>query len=687
MTTTSCCATDAQPDRDERAAPARGPRQALPMTGHTLGSRSAQTCHFRCADACLSPMPSTSTAPRFADLAERAIGRRALLGGLGAAVVVGAALAPRDAQAAGRSRAVTAASAPGAFAPAGAMAGFAPVGPIAADVDDLVVPQGWEWHSIIAWGDAVERDAPAFDLDAQTPEAQAKQFGYNCDFLTVVPLGRGGNRALLVANHEYTNENIMYPGYTDDASLTVEQRMTSMAAHGMSVVEVRRDGVGAPWRVVPGRYGRRLTASGTPFRLTGPVAGSDLVKTSEDPTGTAVIGTLNNCAGGTTPWGTVLSGEENFQGYFKNSDRLDARNGVYGISNTGRGWELGQARFDTASEPNEVNRFGWIVELNPYDPFSTPRKHTAMGRFRHEGADASIAPDGRVVCYMGDDQADQHLYKFVSRDRVGQRPRQGREYDVLEHGDLYTARFAVEGDPSSTYDGTGEWVPLTRGGRSAVPGMSLEEVLTFTRTAAAAVGATPMDRPEDVERNPVTGRVYMACTNSSRRPAPGAANPRALNRYGHVVELTEDGDQTATTFTWSLPVVCGDPDDPSTYFSGLPASEVMPIACPDNVAFDSYGGLWVSTDGQPGSLQLNDALHHVTTDGPDRGKVTTFLTVPVGAETCGPVVDAVEGSVMVCVQHPGEVDGASIDNQVSRFPYDGMVRTPRPGVVQALKRR
>jgi len=613
----------------ETGAPAapKGSRLSLPMLGHTRGSRSAQTCHFRCGDACLTESRSASTALPFEHLAQQAIARRSVLAGLGAAVVAGGALSPQDARAAGRgSRAAAAASAPGAMAPAGMMAGFAPVGPIPADVDDLVVPEGWDWHSIIAWGDPVELGAPEFDLDDQTAEAQLTQFGYNVDYLTVVPLGGSGKRALLVVNHEYTNENIMFPGYTDDESLTLEQRMISMAAHGMSVVEVGRAGVESPWKVVPSRYNRRITASTTQFRLTGPVAGSELVRTSADPDGTTVIGTLNNCAGGTTPWGTVLSGEENFQGYFRNTSTPDERNAVYGISDTGRGWDLVDERFDLTHEPHEVNRFGWIVEVNPYDPSSTPRKHTAMGRFRHEGATPSIAPDGRVVCYMGDDTGGQHLYKFVSRDRVARNPRQGRDHDVLEHGDLYVAKLSVDGEPSSDYDGTGEWVPLTMDGRSMVPGQSLEEVLTFTRSAAAAVGATPMDRPEDVERNPVTGRVYMACTNNTGRAEPGAANPRAANRYGHIVEITEDGDdQTATTFTWALPVVCGDPSDPSTYFSGLPASEVMPIACPDNVAFDSQGGLWVSTDGQPGSLDLNDALHHVATEGPDRGKVRTFL--------------------------------------------------------------
>ena len=664
-------------------------RPLLPMTGHTRGNRSAATCHYKCGDACLRSEGSTSTSPSFAAVAEAALTRRHLLAGLGAAALVGSTA----------SSAFTAlpatAAAPGAgrAAPGGNLA-FGPIAPVDRAVDRFDVPAGYSWGAIISWGDPVTLDAPAFDLDRQSASAQERQFGYNNDFVAIIPTGR--DRALLVANHEYTSENLMVPGFVDEASLTVEQLRTSMAAHGMSVVEVRRRGRRGPWQVQRSPLGRRVTALSTPFAVTGPAAGSTLLRTTADPEGRTVIGTLNNCAGGTTPWGTVLSGEENFDQYFRGDPAGDPRNrDTYGLVDDdgavgdGRFWYEVDPRFDVVAEPNEINRFGWIVELDPHDPTSTPRKHTALGRFKHEGATTSLTADGRLAAYMGDDTADQHLYKFVSRDRVetrGGRRAVGRNAGVLEAGDLHVARFSAEGDPSSTYDGTGEWVALTRDGASAVPGMSLEEVLVFTRAAAAAVGATPMDRPEDVERNPVTGRVYVACTNNARKEAPTVANPRAMNKFGHVVEISEAGDDAAaTTFTWTLALVCGDPADPSTYFAGYPRELVAPIACPDNVTFDTEGGLWVSTDGQPGSIGFNDALFHVPVEGPERGHVQQFLSVPTGAETCGPVVDLEGGSVLVAVQHPGESDEATVEAPASRFPYDGRVRTPRPSVVQVWR--
>ena len=664
------------------------------MTGHTKNNRSAATCHFKCGDACLKAEGSTSVSPSFAAIAESAISRRALLGGLGATALVATA-----ASSVSTARPAAAAGAAGqrAAVSAGGRLTFRPIDPVAATVDRLDVPQGYRWRAIIGWGDPVVTGAPAFDLDHQSAAAQEMQFGYNCDYLAILP-GYGGT-ALLVANHEYTDENLMVPGFVDEESLTVEQLRTSIAAHGMSVVAVRRRGRTGPWAVAPSPWGRRITALSTEFSVTGPVAGADLLKTSADPTGTRVVGTLNNCSGGTTPWGTVLSGEENFDQYFRGDPDGDPRNrdtyglvDADGLAGDGRFWYRADPRFDVAAEPNEINRFGWVVEVDPYDPRSTPRKHTALGRFKHEGATTSPTRDGRLAVYMGDDTADQHLYKFVSATKParaatlwGSRLRR-RNAAVLESGDLYVARFAASGDPASTYDGTGEWIPLTRDGASAVPGMSHEEVLVFTRAAAAAVGATPMDRPEDVERNPVNGKVYVALTNNKTRSAPGPANPRATNKFGQVVEITEAGDDAgATTFTWSLALVCGDPEDPSTYFSGYPRELVSPISCPDNVTFDARGGLWVATDGAPSTIGFNDALHHVPLEGPERGHVQQFLSVPTGAETCGPWVDAESGSVFVNVQHPGETDGASVEAPSSAFPYDGKVRTPRPSVVQVWR--
>jgi len=678
-------------------------RSLLPMLGHTRGSRSASTCHYKCGDACLKDEASTSTSPPFAAVAEAALSRRSLLAGLGAAALVGGTTSSvfSSMPAAAASSGAAAAGVPTA---AGGPLAFDAIAPVARTVDAFTVPQGWTWQSIISWGDPVTPGAPAFDLDHQSAEAQEQQFGYNNDYLAILPQS-DWRTALLVANHEYTNENLMYPGFTDEASLTVEQLRTSMAAHGMSVVSLRRSSRTGPWRPRSNALNRRITALSTPFTLVGPAAGSDLLKTSADPEGRTVIGTLNNCAGGTTPWGTVLSGEENFDQYFRGDPLGDPRNrdtyglvGESGAAGDGRFWWKVDERFDVAAEPNEINRFGWVVEVDPHTKGSRPVKHTALGRFKHEGATTALAADGRVAVYMGDDTADQHLYKFVSKHRwpggrtkaeqsrdIGWRSRQ-RASQLLDEGDLFVARFSAEGDPAVDHDGTGEWIPLTRGGESAVPGMSLEEVLVFTRAAAAAVGATPMDRPEDVERNPVNGRVYLACTNNSRKAAPNPANPRPQNRYGHVVEIAESGDDAASaTFTWTLVLVCGDPADPTTHFAGYPKELVSPISCPDNLAFDDAGGLWVSTDGAPGSIGYNDALHHVPVDGPERGHVRQFLSVPVGGESTGPWVDTESGSVFINVQHPGETDDARVDAPVSLFPYGTTSRTPRPSVVQVYR--
>lgn len=663
------------------------PRRLLPMLGHTQGTRSATVCHWRCADQCAEAHPPRSESPVFADVAQKALSRRSMLrGGLGALVLGGAALSSSPAAAAPRT------PAPGASTPTGGLP-FTQLKPAPpADLDELTVPSGYDWTATMAWGDPVVAGAPYFDFDRQSAEAQKLQFGYNNDFVAFLPLGRG-DQALMVVNHEYTNPDLMFSGDPADDEERLERLRIEMAAHGMSVVEVRRDGVRRPWRpVLRSTYNRRVHQE-TPLTLTGPAAGSTYLRTGADPSGTRVLGTVNNCAGGVTPWGTVLSGEENFQGYFKRNAGLDPRNAAYGISSTGRGWDAVEPRWDLANEPNEVNRFGWIVEIDPTDPGSTPRKHTALGRFKHEGATVDIAADGRAVAVMGDDQGNEYLYKFISRDRYrpgGSAANRAHNLTLLENGDLYVARLEAAGDPESSYDGTGVWLPLVVDGASVVPGFSVEEVLVFTRAAADTVSPTPMDRPEDVQRNPHNGYVYAALTNNTGRSTPGPANPRPGNRYGQVLEIQED-DAADLAFSWSLVVVCGDPGDPTSYFSGYPKQLVSPISSPDNVAFDTTGNLWISTDGQ-GNLGLNDALHLVPVEGPHRGHVQQFLAVPTGAEACGPVIDDEASSVFVAVQHPGDVDGATPDNPASRFPYGrtpypaSNVKGPRPAVVQVYRR-
>ncbi|MFI1754928.1 PhoX family protein [Streptomyces sp. NPDC020571] len=679
-------------------------RKLLPLIGTPSGShpggRSAMTCRFRCGDACFHEVPNTSSNEYAGDVIAGALSRRSMM--RAAAVVT---VAAAGAGAVGVTGAPSAQAAPAAGkghgrpSKASGARGlrFTPVAP---NTDDAVtVPEGYRQDVVIRWGEPILRGAPAFDAEQQTAEAQAGQFGYNNDFLALLPLRGEHDRRLLVANHEYTDEVLMFRGY-DPENPTREQVEIAWAAHGLSVVAVeeeRRSGRLTP--VARHRLNRRVTAT-TEFRLTGPAAGSDLVKTSADRTGRKVLGTLNNCSGGTTPWGTTLHGEENFNQYFANaSSATDKRYGI-GTGATERKWERFDKRFDVAREPNEVHRFGYVVELDPYDPQSTPRKHTLLGRFKHEAATVRLTHDGRPVVYTGDDERFDYFYKFVGSKRMRHgTSRWAREHNLslLDEGTLYVAKLngdspAIEIDGTGTlprdgeFDGGGEWIPLVtateRGAVSHVEGMSAEEVCVFTRLAGDKVGATKMDRPEDIEPSPTTGKVYVALTNNTNRgkagyAGPDEANPRNANKHGHVLELTERWNRAdATSFGWSLFLVAGDPEDPATYFAGFPKDRVSAISCPDNVAFDEHGNLWISTDGN--ALGSHDGLFGVATKGDRRGELKQFLTVPTGAETCGPLVQ--DRRVLVAVQHPGEVDGASVEQPASTWP-DGPGKIVRPAVV------
>ncbi|GGN17675.1 hypothetical protein FHR83_004191 [Actinoplanes campanulatus] len=679
-------------------------RRLLPLLGHSGGSRDAMTCLYRCGNACDHPVPNESANPYLGDVVNAEMSRRGVVraGAVGAMVLGfgGSALA-----AAG-----PAAAAPVETARHGGRAGrltFETVAPNT--LDQVTIPAGYQSSVVIRWGDPVEPGAPAFDVDRQTAAAQSKQFGYNNDFVGVIPVPGERDRALLVVNHEYTNEDLMFRGFTTMDALTVEQLRIAIAAHGLSVVEIERVGRTGRWKPATSRrlrWNRRITALATEFELTGPVAGSAPVRTAADPSGRIVIGTLNNCAGGVTPWGTVLSGEENFNQYFVGGDAVAAdvkpKLNRYGISTTARypsssrKWDRAQERFDLALHPNEANRFGWIVEVDPFDPEGRPRKHTAMGRFKHEGANVIVARNGRVVAYMGDDERFDYLYKFVSDKKyIDSDSPWARRHNLtlLESGTLYVAKVTGDSDPveidgtgklptDGKFDGRGEWIKLVSGNTSYVPGMTAIDVLTFTRLAGDAVGATKMDRPEDVQPSLRTGKIYAAMTNNTNRGVGTSAkadeaNPRNANKHGHIFEITEDrGDHTGATFTWQLPIVCGDPAAADTYFGGYDKAAVSPISCPDNVAFDSAGNLWISTDGN--ALGSNDGLFATPVEGRERGHLRQFLTVPKGAETCGPFITSDDRSVFVAVQHPGEITGASVDKPASVWPDGDFAK---PGVV------
>jgi uncharacterized protein len=473
----------------------------------------------------------------------------------------------------------------------------------------------------------------------------------------------------------------MFPGYSAD-SPTKEQVDTAQAAHGMAVVQIQlRDGA---WIYnQDAGANRRITAT-TPFVITGPAAGHEWLQTADDPEGRTVLGTLNNCAGGVTPWGTVVSGEENFNQYFGNLDGLpddDPRkkiHGRYGLTAAAseRKWERFYDRFDIAKEPNEAFRFGWAVEIDPYDPGSTPKKRTSLGRFKHEAVTFVVAPGGQVVGYQGDDERFDYVYKFVSAGRYSPSDR-AANMDLLDAGTLYVAKF---GD-----DGSGQWLPMVygQGALTEANGFSSQaDVLIRARQAGDALGATKMDRPEDVETNPVNKKVYMVMTNNNQRgasgrAAPDKANPRANNTSGHIIEVTEASDDAAaTTFTWDIFLLAGDPADESTYFAGYPKDKISPIGAPDNVAFDMAGNLWIATDGQPSALKHNDGFYAVPVAGAERGYLRQFYATVNGAEICGPAFTPDNRTVFLAIQHPGE--GGTFAKPVSTWPGGAF---PRPSVI------
>ena len=675
--------------------------QNLPLL-QRYGGRSAMTCTYRCGNACAHEAPNDSDNPYFGDIADQVMSRRSMLKGTAATALVVYA----GAHASGFTGGTAAAAEADGLT-------FTPIEPNI--VDDIVVPNGYDYEVVLRWGDPLFEGAPEFDFEAQTPEAQAQQFGYNNDYVTFLYVGRdrrGRKRGLLVVNHEYTNEELMFRSYdptsTDAAEL--EKARIALMAHGLTVAEVVRGKGRASYNLVKNsRFNRRITAE-TPMKLTGPAAGHEWLRTATDPDGKRVLGTLNNCAGGTTPWGTVLTAEENFNQYFSNAasvtdEAKKASYKRYGFSDATpsagyRGWERVDPRFDLAREPNEGFRFGYIVEIDPSDPDFVPRKRTALGRTKHEGAETTLTPDGRAVVYLGDDERFDYVYKFVSTAamRAGDSATARRHnLTLLDDGTLYVARFTGDSPPEEItgdgalpgdgeFDGVGEWIPLASGSTSFVEGMTAADVYVRTREAGDKVGATKMDRPEDMQPNPVTGGVYLALTNNTRRgtednPGVDEPNPRVENKHGHVLELEETGnDGSATTFVWRIFLVAGDPEDSSTYFAGYDKSKVSPISCPDNMTFDKSGNLWLATDGN--QLGFHDGFFACPTEGPDRGRVMMFLTVPNGAEACGPMLTPDEHTMFVAVQHPGEGTGASPDSRISTWP-DG--DQPRPSLAAVFR--
>jgi hypothetical protein len=571
--------------------------------------------------------------------------------------------------------------------------GFAPVP--AGVGDRLVVPEGYVASAIAAWGEpvGVPGRMPAFKPDASnSAEEQAVQMGMHHDGLHYYAL-EGSRRGLLAMNHEYTDDGLLHPGGL--TPWTAAKVRKSQMAHGLSVVEVEaRDGA---WQMVrPSRYARRVTMD-TPFDVGGPARGHAMMRTAADPAGTRVLGTLNNCASGKTPWGTYLSGEENWAGYFSGSQQPTPHERRWGIRRTGwYRWAEHDARFDAVQNPHEPNRFGWIVELDPADPTSTPVKRTALGRAAHEGAWVAVTKAGRAVVYSGEDARFEYIYRFVSRDAIrpagnGLTAAQANR-ELLDHGTLYVARFDA--------DGKGRWLPMVhgQGPLTAANGFADQgEVVIKARQAADLLGATKMDRPEWLAIDERDRWVYCTLTNNSARGAAGqpgvdAANPRANNSFGHIIRWKEALDFDGETFEWNHLVLAGDPANQRAEAQGNIRGDLY--ACPDGIAFDARGVLWIQTDASTSQMHKGELArvgnNQMLACDPATGQTRRFLTGPTGCEITGVTWTPDGRTMFLNIQHPGETPSDRSDpaepRRFSNWPDYRPEGRPRSATVVVRRR-
>lgn len=534
------------------------------------------------------------------------------------------------------------------------------------DLDQVIVPNGYSVQVILP-----------FNTPIPHPTQNDLKVGSHHDGMHFFALPGSNNEGLLVLNHEYIEPRFMHKHYQGEPLSSSAVKLTSegqraksevdeeMRAHGVSIIHIRQDKKNQ-WVMVKDSLNRRIDAN-TPMKIEGPVRGDDKLKTAYSPDGTNTRGTLNNCANGVTPWGTYLTCEENWAGYFINGAEQPREHSRYGVRKTGHSryaWELCNSdggdcyhRFnatpsaDRAEQDfrNEPNTFGWVVEIDPFNPNSTPIKRTALGRFAHEGVAFQTAKAGEpIVCYMGDDARFEYIYKYVSRDVYQPGISHG---ELLDNGTLYAARF--------NDDGQGEWLPLLFGQGLLTPAHgfnSQADVLINTRLAADKAGATKMDRPEWVTVHPTTNEVYFTLTNNSRRTElqKDAANPRENNHWGHIIRWREHTTQQ-NLFNWDIFLLAGPQNDSKIGNNTLDQTNMF--SCPDGLWFDQDGRLWIQTDMSESVLNKDDSRvfgnNQMLACDPSTLTLKRFLVGPIGQEITG-ISNTPDGKTLfVNVQHPG----------------------------------
>ncbi len=592
-----------------------------------------------------------------------------------------------------------------ATAPSGLL-GFTAV-PVSME-DNVTVPEGYRVQVLGAWGTPITGDMPAFAPDNSAAQ-QEMQTGMHHDGMHYFPIDGSSEDGLLVMNHEYIEPRFLHAAKVDgqamsgrdvpmnaDGTREDDDVLKEMYAHGVSIYRTAKQADGT-WEIIQDPHNRRIHAM-TEMQISGPAAGSAHLITKFSPDGTRTRGTLNNCAHGVTPWNTYMAAEENWAGYFVNTGEQPREHDRYGLpDDNGRySWEKAASgaedftRFNatatgaSAAEDyrNEPNTYGWMVEIDPFDPTSTPVKRTHLGRFAHEGVVFAPVVEGQpVVCYSGDDSRFEYIYKFVS----SQPYTPGVRGEILDEGTLYVARF--------NEDGTGEWLSLAPGENGLTPEngfADLADILVNTRLAADQAGATKMDRPEWGTVDPNSGEVYFTLTNNNRREMTevDAVNPRAVNNFGQIVRWRyPGGDPTATTFEWDLFVIAGTAKHSAT-FNDMALDEDNIFACPDGIWCDADSRLWIQTDmgdlGPDYTGPLEDfGMNAMLAADPKTGEIRRFLTGPWGQEVTGVITTPDQRTMFVNFQHPGghaTPEQFAAGDYGSSFP-DGAGSVPRSATI------
>jgi len=556
--------------------------------------------------------------------------------------------------------------------------------PLSLSADTIILPAGYRWSVVAAWGDPIDGQGKAMSPDADdTAAMQESQFGMHHDGGAFFPEKGSSSKGVWVVNHEYTDDGMLHAGGM--SPWTAERVRKSQAAHGVTVSTIERQATGG-WQPVPSPVTRRITAN-TLCDVSGPARGHALMCTAADPEGIVVRGTLNNCAHGVTPWGTYLTCEENFNGYFVKGGSVTQEERRVGLDAKGFGyrWHEFDERFDTGKHPNEINRFGWVVEIDPLDPLARPGKRTALGRFKHEGAWVTLAKDNRVVIYMGDDQRNEYVYKYVSS-KPWDRKSNPKGRGLLDDGSLFVARFDA--------DGTGRWIALEYGknGLTKENGFSDQGyILIHARLAADYVGATPMDRPEWIAVHPKNQDVYVTLTNNSDRGSRtpiNAANPRERNLMGHIVRWREGGRNAASTeLKWDIFILAGEPAAADTALRGNVQGDWF--GSPDGLWFDKRGILWTQTDISTSTLGKNAYANMpnncMYAADPTTREFRRFLIGPRGCEITGVDLTPDYRTMFVNIQHPGESPSERADpanlTAISSWPDGSKYKRPRSATI------